>query len=375
MAHVEKRGSGRWRARYRAPNGRERSKTFARRADAERFLTTAESAKLRGEWVAPERSRVTVGEWAAEWMAGRVHLKPTTVASYESLLRTRILPRWESVPLASITNAEVVAWVADLRSEDLSPSRTRQAYHVLSAMLDAAVRDRRLPSNPAAGVDLPRIPQKERRYLDHAQVEALADECGPYRVLVLTLAYSGLRWGEAAALRVRRVDLMRGRLEIAEAVTEVNGRLVFGPPKTHQTRSVPVPGFLRDDLMVHLAGRDADAFAFCAPRGGVLRVSNFRRGWFDAATRAVGLDGLVPHELRHTAASLAIASGASVKGVQSMLGHASATLTLDRYGHLFGDELDAVAERIDAARTRAVSKFSRPGRGLAEIQQLPGLAL
>jgi integrase len=375
MAHVEKRGSGRWRARYRAPNGRERSKTFARRVDAERFLATAEAAKLRGEWVAPERSRVTVGEWAAEWMAGRVHLKPKTVASYESLLRTRILPTWESVPLASITNAEVVAWVAELRSAGLSPSRTRQAYHILTAMLDAAVRDRRLPSNPAAGVDLSRIPQKERRYLDHTQVEALANECGPYRVLVLTLAYSGLRWGEAAALRVRRIDLMRGRLEIAEAVTEVNGRLVFGPPKTHQTRRAPVPAFLRDELMVHLAGRSVDTLAFTAPGGGVLRVSNFRRGWFDAATRAVGLNGLVPHELRHTAASLAIASGASVKGVQSMLGHASATLTLDRYGHLFGDELDAVAERIDAARTRAFSRFSRPDRGLAEVQQLPGIAL
>src|SRR6266511_1031614 len=316
MAHVERRrrkGQTVWRARYRAPDGSERSKTFRRRSDAERFLTTVEASKLRGEWVAPERSRLTVGEWASEWMAGRVHLKPKTIASYESLLRTRILPRWAAVPLASITNAKVVAWVAGLQADDLSPSRTRQAYQILSAMLDAAVRDRRLPSNPAAGVNLPRIPRKERRYLDHAQVEALADECGPYRPLVLTLAYCGLRWGEAAALRLRRVDLMRGRLEIAEAVTEVNGHLVFGPPKTHQTRSVPLPAFLRDELTVHVAGRAPDAFVFCAPGGGVLRVSNFRRRWFDAATRAAGLDGLVPHELRHTAASLAIASGASVK--------------------------------------------------------------
>jgi integrase len=363
VAHVEKRGAGRWRARYRAPNGRERSRTFARRADAERFLANAEAAKLRGEWVAPERSRLTIGECASEWMAGRVHLKPKTIASYESLLRTRILPTWETVPLANITNGDVVAWVAKLQADDLSASRTRQAYQILSAMLDAAVRDRRLPSNPAAGVDLPRIPRKERRYLDHAQVEALADECGPYRPLVLTLAYCGLRWGEAAALRLRRVDLMRGRLEIVEAVTEVNGRLVFGTPKSHQARSVPMPAFVRDELTVHVAGREPDAFVFCAPGGGVLRVSNFRRRWFDAATRATGLDGFVPHELRHTAASLAIASGASVKGVQSMLGHASATLTLDRYGHLFGDELDAVAERIDAARTRAVSKCEIPVPG------------
>jgi hypothetical protein len=153
----------------------------------------------------------------------------------------------------------------------------------------------------------------------------------------------------------------------------VNGHLVFGTPKTHQTRSVPVPAFLRDRLAVHCAGKTADEFVFTAARGGVLRVRNFRRGWFDTAARRVGRDGLVPHELRHSAASVAIASGASVKGVQSMLGHASATLTLDRYGHLFGDELDAVADRIDvaaraAAETRGLfadrrsSRWVRPQR-------------
>jgi integrase len=305
-------------------------------------------------------------------MDGRVHLKPKTLAGYESLLRTQIRPRWGAVPLVSVTNADVVAWVASMRSAGLSASRVRQAYHLLSTMLDATVRDRRLASNPAAGVDLPRLPRKERRYLDHGQVAALAQACGTYRPLVLVLAYCGLRWGEAAALRVRRVDTMRARLEITESVTEVAGRAVFGPPKTHQTRSVPVPGFLRDMLTEYVAGLDADALVFSAPRGGVLRVGNFRRQCFDGAARRVGLDGLVPHELRHTAASLAIASGASVKGVQLMLGHASATLTLDRYGHLFGDELDAVADRIDTA-ARAVADLSRTNRGL-NVVELPASA-
>jgi site-specific recombinase XerC len=231
-------------------------------------------------------------------------------------------------------------------------------------MLDAAVRDRRLASNPVAGVDLPRLPRKERRYLDRGEVAGLAEACGPYRPLVLVLAYCGLRWGEAAALRVRRVDTMRGRLDVAESLTEINGEAVFGTPKSHQSRSVPVPAFLRDILAERVAGLDADALVFSAPRGGVLRVGNFRRRYFDRAARAVGLDGLVPHELRHTAASLAIAAGASVKGIQAMLGHASATLTLDQYGHLFGDELDAVADRIDAA-ARAAADFSRTFRGLA----------
>lgn len=93
---------------------------------------------------------------------------------------------------------------------------------------------------------------------------------------------------------------------------------------------------------------------------------------FDPAAREVGLEGLVPHELRHTAASLAIASGASVKGVQAMLGHASATLTLDRYGHLFGDELDAVADRIDAAaRTASLSAKQNAGLRLMTMSTQP----
>jgi site-specific recombinase XerD len=113
---------------------------------------------------------------------------------------------------------------------------------------------------------------------------------------------------------------------------------------------VPVPRFLGDDLASLLTGQGADDLVFPSQAGTPLRVQNFRRSHFDRAAAAAGLEGLVPHELRHTAASLAIASGASVKGVQSMLGHASAAMTLDRYGHLFGDELDAVADRIDAAR-------------------------
>jgi integrase len=153
--------------------------------------------------------------------------------------------------------------------------------------------------------------------------------------------------GQAA---LRRVDLLRGRIEVAESVTDVDGRMVFGPPKSHARRRVPVPRFLRDDLAVQLADRAPDDLVFPSQAGTPLRVQNFRRSHFDRAAAAAGLEGLVPHELRHTAASLATASGASITGVQSMLGHASAAMTPDRYGHLFGDELDAVADRMDAAR-------------------------
>jgi integrase len=143
--------------------------------------------------------------------------------------------------------------------------------------LDHAVRAGKLATNPATWVDLPRLPTTERRYLSHEQVTALSDAAGHHRTLVLLLAYTGLRWGEAAALKVRRVDLLHGRIQVAEAMTEVSGRALFGSTKTHSHRSVPVPRFLRDDLAQHLAGKAADDLLLTSPAGSVLRVGNWRQ--------------------------------------------------------------------------------------------------
>jgi integrase len=360
-------GTGkRYRPHFRDPSGREVTKAFDRKIDAQRWLDEQTVALVRGSYVHPQAGRVTVGEWAETWLAGRSHLKPKTLASYQSLLSTRVLPSWGPVPLSKVGHSDVVGWVARMRAEGLSASRTRQAYHVLTSMLDAAVRDGRLARNAAAGVDLPRLPTTERRYLTHGQLDDLAERCGPYRLLVLMLGYTGLRWGEVAALRTRRIDLLRGRIEVAESVTDVNGRMIFGSPKSHARRWVPIPRFLRDDLSRQLVDRGPDDLVFPSTSGTPLRVQSFRRWRFDRAAAAAGLEGLVPHELRHTAASLAIASGASIKGVQSMLGHASAAMTLDRYGHLFGDELDAVADRMDAAR----ADWMRTEGALAPVRRL-----
>ncbi|MBA8825170.1 integrase [Saccharopolyspora lacisalsi] len=175
------------------------------------------------------------------------------------------------------------------------------------------------------------------------------DRCGSYGLIVRFLVCTGLRWAELAALTVGRVDLTRRRVLVAESVTEVNGEVVWGTPKTHERRSVPLPRFLAEELTERVIGRASDALLFTAPHGGVLRVRNFRRAVFDAAVRDVGPEGFHPHELRHTAASLAIASGADVKIVQQMLGHKTATMTLDLYGHLFPDRLDDIAGRMDSA--------------------------
>jgi integrase len=142
-----------------------------------------------------------------------------------------------------------------MTASGLSGSSVRQAYGVLALFLSLAVRDRRIPSSPADGVTLPRKAKPDRRFLTADQVATLADRAGTHRLAVLMLGYTGLRFGELAALRVKRVDLMRRRLEIAESVTEVNGVAEFGSPKSHQRRSVPLPRFLVDDLTKLLAGK------------------------------------------------------------------------------------------------------------------------
>ena len=351
MANIAKRPDGRWRARYRDSGGREHSRHFKRKVDAQRWLDEVTTAVTTGMYVDPGRSRITVGEWSRRWLETKVDLKPSTRARYEGLLRVNVLPRWGEIRLADVTHEGVAAWIADLTASGLSAATVRQVHRVLSLTFSLAVRDGRLARNLADHVPLPRAAKHEKVFLTVDQVEQLADAAGEYRLVILFLAYTGLRFGELSALRVRRLDLMRRRAEIVEAVAEVGGRAVFSTPKSHQVRSVPIPRFLVDELAQHVAGQNPDDFVFTSPRGGLLRLQNFRHTVFDRAARTAGLERLTPHGLRHTAASLAITSGADVKVVEQMLGHASATMTLDLYGHLYGDRLDEVADRMDALRT------------------------
>ena len=349
---IDRRAKDRWRARHRDPAGRMRSKTFTRRVDAQRWLAAVESEKARGDWLDPNLSKITVGTWARSWLAEQVQLKPATQIRYDVALRNQILPTWEHVPLHAVSHPAITTWVQRLCESGLAPATVRYAYRVLSLLLSRAVRDGRIGRNPAEGTRLPRTHRGEMRFLDHHEVDQLARACGQYDLMIRLLAYTGMRWGEVAALRVRNVDLDRRRIDIVESASEASGRVTIGTPKSHQSRWVPVPLFLANPLAEHIHDRRPMDLVFTGPEGGPLRNSNFRRRVFDRATRSVDLDGLRPHDLRHTAASLAVASGANVKAVQQMLGHASAAMTLDVYAGLFGDDLDALGERLHEAAMR-----------------------
>ena len=160
-----------------------------------------------------------------------------------------------------MSHADVQRWVAGL---DLAPGTVRKVHRVMSMIMAYAIKHGRLAVNPAAGVSLPRVAQAEKQFLSHAQLAELADACGEeYRLVVLFLAYTGLRWGEMAALRVGRVDFLR--VLVAESVTPVRGVMTWGETKGHERREVPLPRFLVEDLSRHVAGRSTEELLFTGP--------------------------------------------------------------------------------------------------------------
>ena len=346
-------GTFRYRARYRDLGGRQHERRFLRKVDAQRWLDEATSAMVTRTWTAPERGRVTVAQWAERWLEAQTGIKPSTHYRYATLLHAHVLPAWGNHQLADVAHADVAAWVAQLRQRGSAPGTVRQAHRVFSLLLDLAVRDGRIPRNPAERVPLPRIVRGEPRFLTRDEVEVLADAAGEDGDVIRLLAYTGLRFGELTALRVRRVDFLRRRLTVAESATEVAGALVFGTPKTHQQRTVPMPAELVEPLAHRCEGKQPDDLLVTTNSGTPLRLRNWRRIVWNPAVEAAGLSDITPHDLRHTAASLAVASGAHAKSVQRMLGHASAAMTLDVYSGLFDDDLTSLADRMDAASRAA----------------------
>lgn len=357
----------RYRVRYRDPDRASREKGgFTRKKDADDYLANITVSALRGEYVDPKTAKTTVREVGAEWITNQSHLKASSFSVVETAWRLHVEPAWGARRLGEIRFSEVQAWVtrfgAGVDGKPRSATVVIRAYGVLAAILDVAVRDRRISSNPARGVKLPRKGRKKRAYLTARQVELLAKLCGEHSTLVYTLAYTGIRWGEALGLRLSSLDMLRRRMLIQENAVLIRSVYVVGTPKTHEQRSVPFPKFLTEPLALECEGKSRGQLVFGKGDAHLPRPSS-ETGWFARAVRAAQsrddtFPDITPHDLRHTAASMAISAGANPKAVQRMLGHASAAMTLDTYADLFEDDLDAVSERLDAVRTETVVGFS-----------------
>lgn len=384
MASIKTRrtdtGERRYDVRYRLADGKVRNKTFKRLEDARSHARKVERDLLDGTFIDPKASRMTFGDWWAEWWPTTVNLRPSSHARDESYYRNHVGPAFDASPLAAIDHQAIAAFVSEMSGKGKAPATVQKAHQVLSKALRAAVRAGKLRVNPAEHVQLPRVERDEMRFLTPSEAVTLAETIDErYRAFVVVGAYAGLRFGELAALRWSRVDLMHRNLQVAETVVEVRGKHHYGPPKTRAgRRRVPLPRVAVDALTTHQAehGYDADALVFPAPNGGTIRASLWRRRIWQPATVAAGLgtlkkvgksehyEGLRVHDLRHTAVALWIAAGASPVEVAGRAGHTSVSVVLDRYGHLLpgrpdevNDALDALA---DAAATDATVRKLRP---------------
>lgn len=359
------KGGKRWRIRYRKPDGKQTDKRgFLTKRDASLFLSTIEVSKARGSYIDPTEGKRHVSEFAQAWMDGHLAtLKPSSQHVMRTSWRVHVEPEWGTRQVASIRPSEISAWSGRMQAggddrKALGAQTVRRAMFVLSLVLERAVQDGVIDRNPAKGLRLPAKTRKPIVYLSHAQVEELA-QASDKPDLIRFMAYTGLRWGEVAALRVRHVDIKQRRLTISDNVVHVAGEDKFGTPKHGETRQVIVPDFIQFALRRLIKDRPESAFVWGEDLYPIRRP-HAEYSWFASAVKAcMAADAkfprVTPHDLRHTAASLAVSAGANVKAVQRMLGHASAAMTLDVYADLFDSDLDTVAKALSDARTTALA--------------------
>jgi integrase len=263
MATIEKyqtaSGATQYLVRYRTPENRQTMRRgFTTKRDAQAFASDVEVSKLRGEYVAPSLGRVTVAELGGAWLQRqRGHMKPSGWRSYESAWRIHVEPRWGTVALGDIRYSDVQAWVSDL-SAQRGAVVVETCASVLRRILADAVADRMLAHNPCAGVKLPKRARRQNVYLTATQLHRLADEAGRYRGLTLLLGVGGLRWGEAAALRVSDVDWLRRRVSLHRNAVVIGRDVHVGSLKSGKNRTVALPQFVVDALSTTAEGKGRD---------------------------------------------------------------------------------------------------------------------
>ncbi|WP_078324296.1 site-specific integrase [Mycobacteroides salmoniphilum] len=347
-------GATLYRVRYRTPDHRQTDKRgFKTKRAAEAFAATVEVKKLTGEFIPEKAGWVTVGELAPGWLDRKKQATaPSNYRMIESAWRVHVSPSWSHRRVSEITLVDVESWISQL-CKGSGATTVLRAHGVLSGVLTDAVKSRRLAVNPAKGVEnLPRKVARRHIYLTADDVHRLADEAGEHSGLVLTLAYTGIRWGEAIALRVSDVQFLKRRLVVSENAVQLGVDHAVGLTKGRATRDVPVPQFVLDELSKRCKDKAAHALVFAGRDGTYLPRPKSGDGWFAGAVRRAEVQHVTPHDLRHTCASLAVSAGVNVLALQRMLGHKSAKVTLDTYSDLFDSDLDAVAVTLHARYSR-----------------------
>lgn len=345
---VEETAHGTHRARWREQDGTQRARTFKRKSDAERFLRDTLTDLGRGVYTQPGASAMLVKAWATEWLNNAHNLTRGGQDTYRRDLNRYILPALGDVQLRRLSPDKIDTFLA---GEDLAPSSVNRHYRTIRRMCQVAVERGKLATNPCDKVRPPRAEPAEMRFLTVDQLAALHDTISPrYRAWVNVAGWCGLRWSETVGLQQQRIHI--GIIEVADQlIRRSDGWSRESPKSTAGRRRITLPSFLTDELTTHLeqwSTPGPDGLVFPNQLGAPMGHSSFQGSVFKPALRRAGLDTKIRiHDLRHTAVALAVASGAHPKAIQVRMGHASIKVTLDRYGHLFPEHDQAVADGLE----------------------------
>jgi integrase len=332
--------AARWLACWVGSSGKEETKAFRVKVHAQAHATAQEADRLRGVYVDQKRGRVLLEDYATgKWLPAQVHLRPNSADTYGSHLRTHILPMFGGRRLGELQRSDMKAFVG-LLSDKLAPSTVHTVFAVLRSLLQSAVDDGMIPSNPCARVPLPRVEPRVVVPMAAADVLALADAITErYRVTVWLGAGLGLREGEALGLTVPRIDFLRRVVRIEQQAQ--GGQLVELKTKASRRR-VPADDLILAEITRHMqrpGWRAGPEDVLVTNRcGRIAQRKSFNTCWREAVAAAGLPEGTRFHDLRHFYASGLIRANLNPKVVQSRLGHATMAETWDTYGHLFPDD-------------------------------------
>jgi integrase len=397
MAHVQDRwerivdgqrvrtnryGQGkRWQARYLDPEGRERTRAFDRKQEADRFLTAVAADVLRGTYIDPQGGRVTFREFADAWLVAQTFTE-TTRETTELRLRVHASAHFGGHELRSIRPSVIQGWLRQLQ-DNLAPTYVRVVFANVSAVFNAAVDDGLIAANPCRAASV-RLPKRDNRKVEPWPVEqvqaVIAALPERYRTTAIVAAGCGLRQGEVFGLRVVDVDFLRRRLHVQQQVKIVHSRLELDRPKGGKVRTVPLPETVAEAIAEHLRRYPAgdDGLVFTTREHNPINRNHFNRYIWRPALAAAGIEdskGNGMHALRHFYASVLIDAGESVRAVADFLGHADPGFTLRVYAHLLPASEDRARKTVDSSlgRGRPVPRTGRrraSKSGSADWEQL-----
>ena len=351
---IKKMASGKYQVRFRDESKRQRAKSFARKKDAEAFEAKVKTEVNNGLWLDPVVAHENLEDIWIDFYELKKGKKKNTLIDYENIWRNHLAPRWGKVSVFRIDQIEFDKWVIAKR---LSPQRIGKIHLIMSMLLDHAVKRKNLKHNPLkdalgrrskANLQKPSI-EIATNFLTLGQLMKVAENSGFYRDVVLVLGLCGLRWGELVGLQVKDLNVSVGTLTIRRSLVEINGKLEESTTKSHRWRIVHLPEVLQTVCHRWVFEKNQDDPLFHTVEGTFLRNTNFTRRIFIPALLKSEVKKIRIHDLRHSAASIAISAGATPNMVKEMLGHSDVQLTMRVYAHIFEADREKVAANVNRA--------------------------